>query len=139
MIYACLSLNCLAAPQVRLKTQSRSFNAGGGHVETAGVKSHNKDKAFWWASRLGEQKVHVVAAALNLIGDSHMQSLYDKAALLYATDKAASLGGAFMKVMKDVDIGGTSLYENAKQISGERKLERLRQRHCGRAQRTNKR
>ena len=66
------------------------------------------------------------------------QMTTNEAVMLYATDQAASLGGAFMKVMKDVNIGGTTLYDHAKQSSGERELERLREnqrvrvrnRHC---------
>jgi secreted PhoX family phosphatase len=99
-----------------------------GHTVTSGAKFNKKDKATWWAIQLGEQKVHVVAAALSLVGDRQMQLLLNEAEVLHATEQAASLGGAFMKVMKDVEIDGTTLYDHAKQISGERELERVRER-----------
>jgi hypothetical protein len=123
MVNPTAPLRRVVVPRVCCAGQARTV-----HVMPVSVKFRNKEKATRWAIRLGEQKVHVVAAALNLVGDRQMQLLFNEAVLLYTTDRAASLGGAFMKVMKDVEFEGLTLYDHAKETSGERELERSRER-----------
>jgi hypothetical protein len=101
MVNPTAPLRRVVVPRVCCAGQARTV-----HVMPVSVKFRNKEKATRWAIRLGEQKVHVVAAALNLVGDRQMQLLFNEAVLLYTTDQAASLGGAFMKVMKDVEFEG---------------------------------
>lgn len=84
-----------------------------------------------WADRLREKKVHVVAAVLELVGEEGMERIASDARALHERGEARSLGGAFMRVLKTIDVATSqasaeSLHDVAKRVGGERDLQRAR-------------
>ena len=95
-----------------------------------------------WARRLGERKVHVVSAVLDLVGEDEMERIANEAREVHARGEALSLGGAFMRVLKTIVVFSTAtetstgsakkkaetLHDVAKRVGGEREIQRIRRR-----------
>lgn len=100
-----------------------------------------------WADALRERKVHVVAAVLEMVGEDGMRDIATKAAELHAQGEAASLGGAFMCVLKTIVVVTSldstttattteTLHDAAKRVGGERDAQRERIRIRNKTRRT---
>lgn len=100
-----------------------------------------------WADALRERKVHVVAAVLEMVGEDAMRDIATRAAELHARDEAASLGGAFMRVLKTIVVVTSldsittattteTLHDAAKRVGGERDAQRERVRIRNKTRRT---
>jgi hypothetical protein len=83
---------------------------------------------FYWADRLLESKVHVVAATLRLIGEGNMRVVAEEAEKRFERGEAKSLGGGFIYVIKNMTYRGATVYDRVKETSGERDRERSRNR-----------
>ena len=91
-----------------------------------------------WADALRERKVHVVAAVLDLVGEEAMRGIATRAAEVHERGEAASLGGAFMRVLKTIVVvastdssspsspAAETLHDAAKRVGGERDAQRER-------------
>lgn len=82
-----------------------------------------------WARRLGERKVHVVSAVLDLVGEEEMGRIANEAREVHARGQALSLGGAFMRVLKTIVVvtsTAETLHDVAKRVGGEREIQRIR-------------
>ena len=104
-------------------------------MDFAGANTANtaNSAARRWADALRERKVHVVAAVLDLVGEEAMRGIATRAAEVHERGEAASLGGAFMRVLKTIVVVSSSappetvtLHDAAKRVGGERDVQRER-------------
>ena len=83
-----------------------------------------------WSMVLQERKYHMVAAALEIVGQGGMQHLAEEASRIFSKRNSFSLGGGFIIAMKSqtIRVGGkeVSLYTEVKERSGEKDIQRER-------------
>lgn len=97
----------------------------------ADLADSSNSAARRWADALRERKVHVVAAVLDLVGEEAMRGIATRAVEVHEKGEAASLGGAFMRVLKTIVVVSSSrpaetLHDAAKRVGGERDVQRER-------------
>jgi hypothetical protein len=84
--------------------------------------------AAWWSNELDEPKVHVVEKVLEEVGQEVMAEFVSHAREDFKNGQAKTLGGAFMKVIKQVVVPGGNLYdlacdgeENTREVARQKK------------------